>query len=1212
MADYSIDAEITADSSKFSIAINSAVASLDGFTKDISDLGNKISDGCKEWGIDFSKFYSKGSDFLKKFGVNIDQLASKLGTTGPMLASIATATVAMTKFGQEMNGAFAEIAKGTGASGEALEELKETARQSLMAGVGSDAATVAGMVADLNTRFGIAGEEAVALTDKFDAFSNVMGVDAREAINGVADAMAKWGIDVEDTDLLLDQLTKASQDSGAGVTTLLSGLKKGQSVFSQFGMSATQSIAYMGQLAKSGIDTDTALTGMRTALTNFAKEGLNAEEAFKQTAEAIKNAGSETEALQIATEVFGNRAGPEMVQVFKSGADSIDEFTKNLTSAVGQLEETDELSRTSQDAMAELANSLKGAFLDFGGAFDDLFKDLLDSVAQFVDFLAPIITPIGEIFRTVFDYIGELIKTLAESFVAFQTKYNRVWQNITATMNNLAQFYRKNMGKILQIFKDVFGLIFAILDKDWEMAWLRTKRILLNAATGILDGLSLILNGFNSMINKIIDKLNFLIEKINDVGTFLGFDEIKAIDPLQNVDLSTATGLNDALAETDARIKALEQSKAGKELGGQLSAVADTGFEVADSMDAVTASAGTAQKAVVNLGKAVDMLRVEYEENLRYSQSVQKTAEEQFEIKRNYLLAELEEFKGANEKERQEALKTAQTERDIATINKNFDDHLAQHTIDTTNKIADAEKELARQKGNLAKSNAEYAIEMFRLESESEIEGLEKAGATAAQINARKREQIQKLFDMQMELNSIEENSELANAKTEEEVFQIKQKYALKETKLRRDTGKELESITDEVAQAQKKTFADWGKDIASMAEKFAANIRKAFSAVVKFTVNLFKGIGKLLNKAIEFDPDKALDSLLVFEDKVLTFFVETLPQLPSFLASALQSVGVLLNNVLKSIDTSAIKDVFGSIIKTVMSLAPSLIDAVLGIAKSVFSTIIDVLPDLIPQVSSFITNLVDKVTEMLVNGFPKIAKAIPKLIKTLLKELPKIIKALAKGLKTLLPELIKALVEMIPEITKAIIECLPEIVSAILEVIPMLIVELVKALPELGKALLNVFAQLGEWILSGLKIAFNAVGDFFKGIIDWFAEIGRKIADALSAPIRGIQDAFGAVGNFFGGIGSKIKSFFGFETGTLQAPRGLALVGEAGPELVNFKGGEQVLNTRNTQKALATAGSNKGNVWNVTFNNLKDTSAYAMMNQLKQYNRELALNGLI
>ena len=59
---------------------------------------------------------------------------------------------------------------------------------------------------------------------------------------------------------------------------------------------------------------------------------------------------------------------------------------------------------------------------------------------------------------------------------------------------------------------------------------------------------------------------------------------------------------------------------------------------------------------------------------------------------------------------------------------------------------------------------------------------------------------------------------------------------------------------------------------------------------------------------------------------------------------------------------------------------------------------------------------------------------------------------------------------------------------------------------------------------------------------------------------------------------------FDGFATGTNSASRGLAVVGEAGPELVNFRGGEQVLNNRNTQKALNGMGGSTNN-FNVTFN---------------------------
>jgi phage-related tail protein len=88
-------------------------------------------------------------------------------------------------------------------------------------------------------------------------------------------------------------------------------------------------------------------------------------------------------------------------------------------------------------------------------------------------------------------------------------------------------------------------------------------------------------------------------------------------------------------------------------------------------------------------------------------------------------------------------------------------------------------------------------------------------------------------------------------------------------------------------------------------------------------------------------------------------------------------------------------------------------------------------------------------------------------------------------------------------------------------------------------------------------------------------------------------------------------KTFGGYAVGTNNALSGLHLVGEAGPELVKFRGGEQVLNANNTQKALSGIGGTTINQ-NVTFNNLQDTTAYAMMNQFKQYNRSLAINGVI
>ena len=98
-------------------------------------------------------------------------------------------------------------------------------------------------------------------------------------------------------------------------------------------------------------------------------------------------------------------------------------------------------------------------------------------------------------------------------------------------------------------------------------------------------------------------------------------------------------------------------------------------------------------------------------------------------------------------------------------------------------------------------------------------------------------------------------------------------------------------------------------------------------------------------------------------------------------------------------------------------------------------------------------------------------------------------------------------------------------------------------------------------------------------------------------------------IGNVASTVGNFITGLKFWASGTNNAPKGLAIVGEAGPELVNFRGGEQVLNAGNTQKALKSGMSE--NIFNVTFNNLQDTTAFAMMQQLKNYNRQLAINGV-
>ena len=141
----------------------------------------------------------------------------------------------------------------------------------------------------------------------------------------------------------------------------------------------------------------------------------------------------------------------------------------------------------------------------------------------------------------------------------------------------------------------------------------------------------------------------------------------------------------------------------------------------------------------------------------------------------------------------------------------------------------------------------------------------------------------------------------------------------------------------------------------------------------------------------------------------------------------------------------------------------------------------------------------------------------------------------------------------------------------------------------------------------NSMKAEIEAIGQAItKGISEGFTEtsfheIRRDLSWVFNQANQTIEGIDNILNSVFGG---------GYATGTNNAPAGLSIVGEAGPELVKFRGGEQVLNNRNTNKALENMGGNTNN-FNVTFNNLQDTTAFAMMNQLKQYKRQMAINGI-
>ena len=139
------------------------------------------------------------------------------------------------------------------------------------------------------------------------------------------------------------------------------------------------------------------------------------------------------------------------------------------------------------------------------------------------------------------------------------------------------------------------------------------------------------------------------------------------------------------------------------------------------------------------------------------------------------------------------------------------------------------------------------------------------------------------------------------------------------------------------------------------------------------------------------------------------------------------------------------------------------------------------------------------------------------------------------------------------------------------------------------------------------MKAEIEAIGQAItKGLSEGFTET------TFHEIRRDLSWVFEQANQTINGIDNILNSVFGsgYVTGTNNATSGLHLVGEAGPELVRFSGGEKVYNANETRNMLSSG--NAGNTFNVTFQNTKDTTAFAMIQQLKQYNRQMAINGVM
>lgn len=510
---------------------------------------------------DFDTATAKAHEFggvvaqeMQVAGAAVSAVGEKISGAGEKLAPVSGAAVAVGAASiaafNELDAGYDTIITKTGATGDQLDSLEQSMRNVFGSlPISAEEAGIA--IGEVNTRFGVTGDELEELSTQFIEFAKINGTDLNGSIDAVDAIMTKYGVDASHTGEVLGLLTKAGQDTGISMDTLESALSTNGATLKEMGLDLTGSINLLAEFEANGVDATTAIAGLKKAQQNATAEGKSLQDALGETIQNIKDATDETDALQIATDLFGKKGAAEMTQAIREGRLSVDDLTASLGDYATTVEDTFNATLDPPDRAAVALNNLKIAGAELGDTImtavapilEDLISKIQDLVAWFssldesqkqtivvigaiVAAAAPAIIMIGKLVTGV----GNVI-TAAGSLVGFIT--GTVVPGITGALSGLFAFLAANPVVLIIgiVTAAILGLVAFIGIKGDEIQALLQKLddflqgVFATDWTKIFGGvLGEALNMFFADVKNIWDSIKKVLDGIIDFirGVFSG------------------------------------------------------------------------------------------------------------------------------------------------------------------------------------------------------------------------------------------------------------------------------------------------------------------------------------------------------------------------------------------------------------------------------------------------------------------------------------------------------------------------------------------------------------------------------------------------------------------------------------------------------------------------------------------------------------------
>lgn len=314
--------------------------------------------------------------------------------------------------------------------------------------------------------------------------------------------------------------------------------------------------------------------------------------------------------------------------------------------------------------------------------------------------------------------------------------------------------------------------------------------------------------------------------------------------------------------------------------------------------------------------------------------------------------------------------------------------------------------------------------------------------------------------------------------------------------------------------------------------------------------------------------------------------------------------------------------ELFGSIIADVLPVFISLFTDIIKEIAPVFIQLLEVIvKDVLPPLLDLFSILIGDILPPLIEFFGEIISTLlPPLIELFSEIMDAIMPVLIELFNTFVEVVLPPLMELIDEIVAVILPPLLALFNELAEIVLPLVMTVFEAMLPVIEPVMNMIAAVietvlalikGDWegVWNGIKSFFGAALDYIVALVKGWAKIFGEIFEGVKKVITSIWDGIvdgikGAI-NFIikginafirglnkikipdwvpgvGGKGLNIKEIPLLAEGGEITQKGHAIVGEAGPELLELPQGAKVKPLDNNKGVATTEVNNNFNIANL------------------------------